>query len=286
MDPQRYGPFKYSPIIDRPKLTWPNGARLAVWVVPNIEFFPLNEEIKGEGAMLPNIFPWSRRDYGNRVAVFRLMDVLAKRGIRATVALNSEVCTEHPRIIERGCELQWEFMGHGESNARPSSKYEKKAERHVIADTLKTIAAATGQKPRGWLGAGGSESWHSLDSLASEGVRYVADWINDDQPYMMEIGKPPLVSIPYSGDLNDASMINRKNVSSEEFGRMIRRQFEILYTEAEQSARVMCIALHPWIIGVPHRIGDLIDALDFIVGKPGVWFATGGEIVDAYLSQI
>ena len=286
MHPQRYGPFQYSPIIDRPVLKWPNGSRLAVWIVPNIEFFPLNELIKGEAPATPDIFPWSRRDYGNRVAVFRLMDVLAKRGIRATVALNSEVCIEHPRIIERGCELQWEFMGHGESNSRPSSKYEKDDERRVIADTLKTIESVAGRRPRGWLGAGGSESWHSLESLSAEGVRYVADWINDDQPYLMEIGQPPIVSIPYSGDLNDASMINRKNVSSQEFGRMIRRQFEVLHEESQTSARVMCIALHPWIIGVPHRIGDLIEALDFIVGKPGVWFATGSEIVDAYLAQI
>jgi len=286
MDPQRYGPFEYSPIIDRPPLKWPNGARLAVWVVPNIEFFPLNEPIKGEAPTTPDIFPWSRRDYGNRVAVFRLMDVLSKRGIKATVALNSEVCLEHPRIIERGCELEWEFMGHGESNSRPSSQYKKSDERQVIANTLKTIETATGRKPTGWLGAGGSESWHSLESLAKEGVRYIADWINDDQPYLMEIGKPPLVSIPYSGDLNDMAMIHRKNVSSEQFGRMIRRQFEVLHEEAQTSARVMCIALHPWIIGVPHRIGDFIDALDFIVGKPGVWFATGSEIIEAYLSRI
>ncbi|HWG04951.1 MAG TPA: polysaccharide deacetylase family protein [Beijerinckiaceae bacterium] len=286
MKPQRYGPFPYSPIIDRPVLKWPNGSRLAVWVVPNIEFFPLNELIKGEAPETPDIFPWSRRDYGNRVGVFRLMDVLAKRQIRATVALNSEICLEHPRIIERGCELEWEFMGHNESNSRPTSKYGKKDERHVIGNVLKTIESVAGRRPLGWLGAGGSESWHSLENLAAEGVRYVADWINDDQPYVMKVGKPPLVSIPYSGDLNDASMINRKNVSSQEFGRMICRQFEILHGEAEASARVMCIALHPWIIGVPHRIGDLADALDFIVGKPGVWFATGSEITEAYLSQI
>jgi allantoinase len=155
----------------------------------------------------------------------------------------------------------------------------------VIANTLKTIERATGRRPTGWLGAGGSESWNSLDSLSAEGVKYVADWINDDQPYVMNIGAPPLISIPYSGDLNDASMIARKNVSSEEFGRMIRRQFEVLYEEAQTSARVMCIALHPWIIGVPHRIGDLVDALDAIVGKAGVWFATGSEIIEAYVAQ-
>jgi peptidoglycan/xylan/chitin deacetylase (PgdA/CDA1 family) len=285
MEPRRYGPFRYSPIIDRPPLKWPNGAQLAVWVVPNIEFFPLNERIRREEAIVPNIFPWSRRDYGNRVAVFRLMDVLAERGIRATVALNAEICTEHPRIIERGRALGWEFMGHCESNARPTHAMSAEDEGKLIGRTLATITAATGQRPRGWLGAGGGESWTSLEALAAEGVRYIADWINDDQPYHMEIGKPPLVSIPYSGEINDAAMIVRRNVESEEFGRMIRRQFDILHAEGRATGKVMCIALHPWIIGVPHRIGALIGALDYIASHSSVWFATGGEIVDAYLGQ-
>ena len=285
MEPRRYGPFKYSPIIDRPPLKWPNAAQLAVWVVPNIEFFPLNEAIGREEPVLPNIFPWSRRDYGNRVAVFRLMDVLAKRGIRATVALNSEICVEHPRIIERGCELGWEWMGHCESNARPTNKLPAQDEREVIGRALKTIESATGRRPRGWLGAGGSESWNSIESLAAEGVRYVADWINDDQPYVMEIGQPPLVSIPYSGEINDAASIVRRNIESEEFGRMIRRQFQVLYEEGRETGKVMCIALHPWIIGQPHRIGPLVDALDFIAAHAGVWFATGSEIIEAYLQQ-
>jgi allantoinase len=285
MLPRRYGPFDYSPIIDRPRLEWPNGARLAVWVVPNIEFFPLNEKIGREEPIVPNIFPWSRRDYGNRVAVFRLMDVLAERGIRATVALNSEICSEHPRIIERGRALGWEFMGHCQSNSRPTHTMPAEEERTVIGQTLATIAAATGTRPRGWLGAGGGESWHSLESLAAAGVGYVADWINDDQPYRMAIGAQELISIPYSGEINDSAMIVRRNLESEEFGRMIRRQFDVLYAEGQRTGKVMCIALHPWIIGVPHRIGALIGALDHIASHPAVWFATGSEIIDAYLAQ-
>jgi len=283
MQPRRYGPFPYSPIIDRPPLRWPNGARLAVWVVPNIEFFPLDEIIGREEPIVPNIFPWARRDYGNRIAVFRLMDALAKRNIRATVALNSEICTEHPRIMERGMELQWEFMGHCESNCRPTNKLSQDDERKVIHDTLATIEKITGKRPRGWLGAGGSESWNTLESVAAEGVRYVADWINDDQPYVMEIGQPPLISIPYTGEINDAATIVRRNDTSELFARMIRRQFDVLYAEGAQTGKVMCIALHPYIIGVPHRIGDLTEALDYVASHAGVWFATGSEIIEAYL---
>jgi allantoinase len=283
MEPGRYGPFKYSPIIDRPPLRWPNGARLAVWVVPNIEFFPLNEKMRGEEPVLPNIFPWSRKDYGNRVAVFRMMDALGKRNIRATVALNSEVCIEHPRIIERGLELGWEFMGHCESNSRSIHTMSAEDEQKAIRGAFATIAKATGTPPRGWLGAGGNESWRTLDNLAATGFTYVADWINDDQPYLMDVGKPPLVSIPYSAEINDASQVNRRNVSGEEFGQMIRRQFDVLHEEGEKTGKVMCIALHPWLTGVPHRIRALTDALDYIASQDAVWFATGSEIVEAYL---
>ena len=286
MKPCRYGPFAYSPIIDRPPLRWPNGANLAVWVVPNIEFFPLDEPISGEALPLPNIFAWSRRDYGNRIGVFRVMDVLSKRNIRATVALYSEVCTEHPRIIERGNELGWEFMAHCQSNARPINKMEPAEEKRVIAATLDTIGSVAGVRPHGWRGSGGNESWGTLDTLAECGVHYVADWINDDQPYLMNAGDRNILSIPYSADINDTSQINRKNITSEFFGRMIRRQCDVLLEEGKTNGRVMCIALHPWIIGQPHRIGDLADALDYMKSKPGVWFATGREIIDAYLEQV
>jgi peptidoglycan/xylan/chitin deacetylase (PgdA/CDA1 family) len=210
MEPRRYGPFPYSPIIDRPPIVWPNGAKLAVWVVPNIEFFPLNEQISGEEPPLPNIFAWSRRDYGNRIGVFRLMDAMAKRGIRGTVALNSEVCLEHPRIIERANALGWELMGHCQSNARPIHKMKPEDERRVVAETFKTIEEVSGARPRGWLGSGGNESWRTLENLVENGARYVADWINDDQPYQMEIGNPPIVSVPYSADINDTSQITER----------------------------------------------------------------------------
>ena len=283
MKPSRYGPFSYSPIIDRPPLCWPNGAKLAVWVVPNIEFFPLNERMNGEDAHLPNIFPCARKDYGNRVAVFRMMDALDKRNIRATVALNAEVCIEHPRIIERGNDLGWEWMGHCESNARSLHSMSPDEEQRAVKGAVATITKGTGKPPRGWLGAGGKESWQTLDYLAANGIRYVADWINDDQPYVMEIGKPPLISIPYSAEINDASQINRRNVGGEEFGQMIRRQFDVLYEESHETGKVMCIALHPWLTGVPHRIRALTEALDYVGSHKGVWFATGSEIIEAYM---
>lgn len=286
MDPRRYGPFPYSPIIDRPALRWPNGARVAVWVIPNIEFFPLNATITGQQPIVPNILPWARRDYGNRIGVFRMMDAMSKRNIRGTVALNSDICIEHPRIIEAAKDLRWEFMGHCKSNTRPLHRLEPEAEERAIKDTVALIGKATGQSPKGWLGAGLNETWHTLDYLSAAGVRYVADWANDDEPYVMDIGDPKMVSISYTIELNDITVLSLEIQCSEEFGRIIRRQFEVLYEEGGRRAKVMAIALHPWIIGVPHRIRILEAAFDFIANHQDVWFATGSEIVSAYLSQL
>ena len=218
MDSGCYGPFPYSAIIDRPALRWPNGARVAVWVIPNIEFFPLNGTIPRENRIIPNLIPWTRRDYGNRVGIFRLMDTLAKRNIRGTVALNSDICTEHTRIIEVAKALQWEFMGHCQTNSQLLDALDPETEQTVIKSTLDVIEKATGRRPKGWLSAGLSETWHTLEFLSAASIRYVADWVNDDEPYVMDIGSPKMISIPYSNEINDITVLLREAQTSEEFG--------------------------------------------------------------------
>ena len=189
MKPRAYGPFPYSPIIRRPKLTWPNGARVALWVIPNIEFFSLEERPGGYGGAgkIPDVVMWSERDYGNRVGVWRLMEVLDRYGIRGTVALNSNLCAEHPVIMEEGMKRKWEWMGHNESNTRRLNDAPPGEEANIIKRTLATIEEATGTRPAGWLSSGLQESWDTVDLLAANGCEYVADWCNDDQPYVMNL---------------------------------------------------------------------------------------------------
>ena len=285
MEPQRYGPFPYTPINRRPKLTWPGGARVALWVIPNIETFPLNEPVPGGTGMAPDIINWAPRDYGARVGVFRIMEVLEKHGIRGTVTLNSEVCDDYPEIIEDTVALNWEFMGHNQSNSRYLHLMEPAQEREVVLDTFDRIEKATGARPRGWLSSGLQQSWHTLDYLVEAGATYVADWINDDQPYLMDIGGNRLVSIPYSSEINDLPQFLRMGRTADEFDTMMRRQFDTLYREGAESGRVMAICLHPFVIGVPHRIGALDSALEYICGHEGVWRATGSEIIDHYLDS-
>ncbi len=284
MEPSRTGPFPYVPINRRKKLVWPGGARLALWVIPNIEIFPLDEPVPGGTGMAPDIINWAPRDYGARVGVFRIMEVLERHGVRGTVALNSEVCDDHPEIVEDARALGWEFMGHNESNSRYLHHMEPEAERDTVKRVFDRIEAATGSRPRGWLSSGLQESWHTLDYLIDNGADYVADWINDDQPYRMDVDGRQICSIPYSGEINDLPAMIRMGRTAEEFETMIKRQFDVLYREGAESGRVMAICLHPFVIGMPHRIGALEGGLDYICAHEGVWRATGSEIVDHYLS--
>lgn len=286
VDPQITGPFPYSPIIHRKKLTWPGQARVALWVIPNIEVFSLNERMPAGTGNIPDVYNWAARDYGARVGIWRMMEVLDDHGIRATVALNSEVCDAYPQIIAEGQRLDWEFMGHNQSNTRRLDKMDPKEEQTVIHDALSRIERAWGRRPKGWLGSGLQETWHTLDFLAAEGLEYVADWVNDDQPYWMTInGAPGLISLPYSVEINDKPAYESHHRTSDEFAAMICRQFDVLYREGAASGRVMAIALHPYLSGVPHRIGALSQALDYICKHPGVWLATGEEIVASFKSK-
>ena len=293
MTPSKYGPFKYSPIKSRPKLAWPNGAKVALWINPNVEFFALddvmpgtnNERVPRAQAHIPNVRNWSLRDYGNRVGVWRLMETMSRHGMRGTAATNSEVCNHHPEVIAEMVRLGWEIMGHNETNALRLSEMKPEDERASILRALDTIEKQSGQRPKGWLGAGLGETWSTLEYLSEGGVRYICDWVNDDQPYTMQLGRPPMVSLPYTLQVNDVPAYYDFKQSVPEFEAMMCRQFDTLYREGAGSGRVMAIAVHPFVTGQAHRIQALDNALKYICGHDGVWKATGWEIVQHYLAS-
>ena len=271
-----FGLFPFRAIPDAPKITWPNGARVAVWVIPNVEHFHLEM-----GDRAPDVRNYSRRDYGNRVGLWRLMDVLTRHGIRGTVALNAEIGIYYPRIIQAMIDLDWELMGHGLTNSKVLSGLEIDAERELILATRKVIED-WGRKMHGWLGPGLTETFNTPDLLKECGVEYVADWVNDDLPYRFNNG---LYSIPYSIELNDMPLFNNPSISIDDFKRRICDSFDVLYAEGETNGRVLGIALHPFLIGAAHRIKYLDEALQYIAGHDKVWFATGDEIINAYKAK-
>jgi peptidoglycan/xylan/chitin deacetylase (PgdA/CDA1 family) len=285
-NPQDHGRFSYSPIIDRKPLRWPRGARVAVWVIPNIEHFlfdrPATSVTHVTTSLVPDVLNYSWRDYGVRVGIWRLMEVMERHGFKGTVALNSDVCAHYPRIIDEGNRLSWEWMGHGTNNSTLINGQSEAEERALISGVVQTITRATGTHPRGWLSPALSESHRTLDVLAENKIEYVCNWVNDEQPYAMRVKNGSMLSMPYSVEINDIPVFLDQKQSGETFGRMICDQFDGLYEDGAKTGRVMAIALHPFLIGHPHRSKYFAQALAHIASRQEVWLAKGGEIADWY----
>jgi peptidoglycan/xylan/chitin deacetylase (PgdA/CDA1 family) len=278
-------PVEFSPIGER-EFDLPNGENVAFWIVPNIEHFDfenprsLHDHIAGP----PDVNNYSWKDYGNRVGVWRVMDILDKHNIRATVALNSDICKHEPEIVEAGMDLDWEFMGHGETNSRPITGLTESEERRVIRNVRDQIAETTGENPRGWLGPARAETFNTPKLLAEEGFDYTGDFVNDDQPYQFDLPGHDLYSIPYQTEISDLGLFHGYNMSGPEFEQAVKDHFDVLYEEGKEAgnAKVMAISLHPFIIGLPYRSKYLDRALDYITDHDDVWFATGSEIIDHF----
>lgn len=287
--PIKHDRFPYSAIVDRPPLRWPNDARVAVWVIPNIEHFlfdrPSSSIITSTTSFVPDVLNYSWRDFGVRVGIWRLMDLMQKYGIKGTAALNADVCEHYPRIIEAGKQLDWEWMGHGTNNSIVINSQDEQEERRLITSALDTITDVTGKRPRGWLSPALSESHRTLDLLAAAGIEYVANWVNDEQPYPMRVASGTMLSLPYSVELNDYTAFLEQGQHGSGFAQTICDQFDVLYEDGATSARVMAICLHPFLIGHPHRAKHLARAFAHITSRRDVWLATGAEIANAYRQQ-
>jgi peptidoglycan/xylan/chitin deacetylase (PgdA/CDA1 family) len=277
--------FDYSPIVRRPPLRWPNNARVAFWVGINIEHFKIDRPgtaMHPFPGIIPDIYNYSWRDYGVRVGIWRLMTLLDRLGIKAGVLLNSDVCIQYPVIVEECVKRGWEILGHGITNSQFLAGMSEDQEREVIRTVVRTIKDATGKAPRGWLGPALAETFNTPDILAEEGLGYVCDWCNDDQPYEMRVRKGRLLSLPYGIELNDIPMFLEFKATPDAFRQAICDQFDQLHAEGAETGRVTCIALHPFIIATPWRIKYLEQALQYVLRHKDVWVATPGEIADWY----
>ena len=276
--------YDYSSMIRRAPLKWPNDARIALMVAPNIEFFHIDKAIPGAASsQLPDVTGCALRDYGSRVGVFRMMEVLDNHRIRATVLLNADVCQHHPAIIEEGNKRQWEWLGHGTTNNIRMNQYALDEERAIVRQVRETITRGTGKAPRGWLGpGGGDESPNTPDHLAAEGFDYLCDWGCDDQPVPMRVESGRMIAVPYQQGLNDIRVIFQGGHTPKDWCQMVCDQFDTLYAEGATNGRVMTLPLHPFVIGLPFRVKYLDKALDYICSHEGVWKTTGSEIADYF----
>ena len=289
MDHDRYN---WSMLSQRKPVEWPNQARVALWVVPALEWFPLNMSgvpFKPPGAMMtayPDLRHYTLRDYGNRVGIYRLMKALDKHGIRASVAVNAAVAVRYPSLIRECLQRDWEIIANGlDMDHLHHAGLAMADEKKLIDDTLDILNNASGAAVRGWLSPAKSESASTLDLLAAAGLDYVCDWVNDDMPYAMRTASGPLHAMPHPIDIDDHTILVQNHHTEDDFRDQLCDQFDLLYREsATQGGRVMAISLHPWVIGQPYRMRALEEALQHIMRHKGVWAATGAEILDAWKS--
>ena len=279
----------YSAIVDRPPLKLPGRARMVVWTVVNVEDWGIERPMPrtvlpppmGQ-PLLPDLPNWAWHEYGMRVGFWRLFECMQKFRITPTLAINGVVCKTYPRVAQAAKDAGWEFMAHGWLQTPMHKVEDQKA---AIRDTIEAIRAFTGKAPRGWESPGLTETPETIDHLAEAGIEYVANWVLDDQPVYITTATKPVVSIPYSVEINDIAMMVIQNHSAEEMLRRGKDHFDRLYEESATSCRVMAIAVHPYISGVPHRIRYLEELYRHVLGKPGVVHWTGEAIMDWFQKE-
>jgi peptidoglycan/xylan/chitin deacetylase (PgdA/CDA1 family) len=275
---------------DRPKLRLPGNARVAVWFIVNIEEWAIERPMPRQvltppmgNPLQPDLPNWAWHEYGMRVGVWRIFDALAARGLRATMAVNGHVIDAYPRIAEQALRQEWEFMGHGYIQ-RPMHQLDD--QRAQIDATVETIRAFTGQGPRGWESPGLTETESTLDHLRGAGIEYVANWPIDDLPSELHTKHGPMLQVPYTLETNDIVVHAVQHLPSDAFMNRCIAQFDRLFQDGATQPRVMAISLHPYLSGVPHRIGYLEKAIDHIRGHDGVAWMTGEEIAAWYRTAV
>ncbi|MBV9827741.1 MAG: polysaccharide deacetylase family protein [Alphaproteobacteria bacterium] len=280
----------YSAISQRKRLVLPGGARLAVWVIVNVEEWDINETMPrtvltppAGGAPMPDIPNWAWHEYGNRVGFWRMLEVFDDFQIPAVLAINGSAIGRYGAIAQAAKQRDWEFIGHGFGQKNMQKVAD---ERGDIRRTSAAIREATGRNPRGWLGPGLTETWDTPDLLAGEGYDYVCDWVLDDQPVVLKTsGGKTIVNIPYTQECNDVAMMLIQHHKASEYQDRAIDQFDQLYADARHGARVMALVVHPYIMGAPHRLKYFRGALAHIRQHPDVVFRTGEQILDWFVAQ-
>jgi allantoinase len=276
----------YLPITERPPIVWPGGARLAVMICPNVLYYefmpPPDPWINPWARMTPDVMMYGRQEFGSRVGFWRLVDILDKHGLPCTAVLNVAALSKFPDVCAALVERQWDILGHGMYNTRFICGYNEDEERAYYRDMLRTVRDLTGVEMKGMGGPGPQAATERTpDLLAEAGFLYYADFFHDDQPFPIRVKSGRLISMPYSVEINDVPVLATA-YEADEFVTIVRRQFDRLYAEG---GRVMCITIHPAVIGQAQRAKYVDLALQYLRSFPDVWFASGRDITEHYMAH-
>lgn len=281
--------FPYSSPFTRPRLTPPKEGRMIVWSVVNVEEWEITRPMARQASpapmgqsTIPDMPNWTWHEYGMRVGFWRLKQALERFGVTPTLSLNAAVCDTCPPLAAAARDAGWEFMAHSYVQM-PIQQIED--QRALITRTMDRIEQFTGKRPTGWLGPGRTQTWHTLDFLKECGMQWFGDWILDDQPFWVDTAGGPLLSIPYTVEINDITIMVSGQHESDAMLKRTIDAFDRLYAESAESTRVMAIAVHPYISGASHRIKYFEQIYEYIDRHEGVVHWTGQQIHDWYVKQ-
>lgn len=292
--------YPYVPLPDRQPLRFPNGAQLALILTINIEYWeksrPGQKEplFTGGPMTIPHALPgdvfdtanWSWREYGQRVGIWRMIDMFDRAGVKPSCTINGMTMTERRRIVDACNERGWELVPHNwaQNDLLAFYAHDPEQERAVIRGTLDTYENVVGRQAKAWLSSAIRGTVHTPAVLKEFGLIAYCDYLNDDQPYLIHTEHGPIVCVPYSNDINDFNLFARGGMSASAGLETLKICFDQLYTEGAETGRIMNVGLHPHVMGQPHRIGALRDFVEYAAGRKNVWFCSREEIAAWYLT--
>jgi len=279
----------FSPIEGRPNLKFPDGVRMVIWPVLALEDWDISRAMARMVIVPPQLQPllpdhpnWSWHEYGMRVGFWRMKKMLERVGATPTVTLNARVCESYPQVVQACIDAGWELNAHGYEQI-PMHKLDD--QRASINKSMDTIEKFWGRRPRGWFGPGLTQTFDTLDYLSEAGVEYIGDWVLDDEPVTLKTTHKPVVALPYNFEIHDIVMFTSQYHPSSMFYDRAMDQFDCLYEEAAERPKIMAIACHPYLSGVPHRLAHVERTFAEILDRKGVVSWNGEQILDWYLKQ-
>lgn len=293
--------YDYVPLPKRKPLKFPNGARVAMFLTPNLEYWDRTKDTdKPYYAGGPNIIPdplpgnvydnpnWTWREYGQRVGIWRVFEVLEEAGVPASCTMNAKMGIERREVIDRVLENGWELLAHNyvQTDLLTNYTFDIEGERKLIRETLTAYQKVVGKPAKGWLSSSLRSTPNTVDILAEEGLTFFTDLMNDDQPYLLRTASgKPMVSIPYTSEINDIRLFLLQGKDVDDVVKLFKEQFDQLYLEGAKSGRLMNVGMHPYIIGQPFRIRALREFVAYVKTFPDVWWPKREELAEWYLAN-
>ena len=283
----QHGRYDFVPLVERKDYSWPgpNGEkrRLAFLVTTNIEWFAFgaglgNDPAKAGEPQTHRNYSW--RDYGNRVGIWRLFDLLDELRLPAGHCTNSLIYEYAPQITDAIRRRGDEVIAHGRTNAESLRGLWQPDEERILREVTDCIARREGAPPAGWFGAGAYETPHTPDLLQELGYRYLMDWPMDDQPVWMRTRAGRILSIPYPVETDDAQGVIHRRWSAATFADAVVDQFDEMLRQSEAHPLVMNVSVHPYVFGQPFRVRQLRRALRHCAGQAAVWYCRPREIAE------